>query len=55
MEGENVTGYRIGISYTSTALWYKPDFIATWNSAKLYIEVSPVRSSARAWRIFNSP
>ena len=30
MEGENVTGYRLGIIYTSTALRYKPAFIATW-------------------------
>ena len=26
----NVTGYRLGISYTCTALQYKPAFIATW-------------------------
>ena len=26
MEGENVTGYRLGISYTCTALRYKPAF-----------------------------
>ena len=26
MEGENVTGYRLGISHTCTALWYKPPF-----------------------------
>ena len=30
MEGENVTGYRLGILYTCTALRYKPAFIATW-------------------------
>ena len=30
MEGENVTGYRLDISYTCTALPYKPSFIATW-------------------------
>ena len=30
MEGENVTGYRLGIAYTCTALRYKPAFIATW-------------------------
>ena len=30
MEGENVTGYRLGISYTCTALRYKSAFIATW-------------------------
>ena len=30
MEGESVTGYRLGISYTCTALRYKPAFIATW-------------------------
>ena len=26
----NVTGYWLGISYTCTALRYKPAFIATW-------------------------
>ena len=30
MEGENVTGYREGISYIYTALQYKPFFIAMW-------------------------
>ena len=30
MEGENVTEYRLGISYTCTALRYKLAFIATW-------------------------
>ena len=30
MEGENVTGNRLGISHTCTALRYKPAFIATW-------------------------
>ena len=30
MEGENVTGYSLGIGYTCTALRYKPAFIATW-------------------------
>ena len=35
MEGENVTGYRLGIIYTCTALRYKPAFIATWQSARL--------------------
>ena len=30
MEGENVTGYRLGISDTCTALRYKPAFIAMW-------------------------
>ena len=30
MEGKNVTGYRLGISYIYTALWYKPVFIAMW-------------------------
>ena len=30
MEEENVTGYMLGISYTCTALRYKPAFIATW-------------------------
>ena len=30
MEGENVTGYRLGISYTCTALQYKPAFIEMW-------------------------
>ena len=30
MEGENVTGYRLGIIYTCTALRYKPAFIETW-------------------------
>ena len=29
MERENVTGYRLGISYTCTALRYNPAFIAT--------------------------
>ena len=29
MERENVTGYRLVISYTCTALGYKPAFIAT--------------------------
>ena len=29
MDGENVTGYMLGISYTCTALRYKPAFIAT--------------------------
>ena len=29
MVGENVTGYRLGISDTCTALRYKPAFIAT--------------------------
>ena len=28
MKGENVAGYRLGISYTCTALRYKPVFIA---------------------------
>ena len=46
MEGENVTGYRLGIIYTCTALWYKPAFIATWLSACLKTEESPVRPSA---------
>ena len=31
MEGENVTGYKLGISYTCTALRYKRAFIATWS------------------------
>ena len=30
MEGENVTGYRLGIYYACTALPYKPAFIETW-------------------------
>ena len=30
MKGENVKGYRLGISYTCTALGYKPAFIETW-------------------------
>ena len=30
MEGENVTGYRSGVSYTCSALRNKPAFIATW-------------------------
>ena len=30
MEGENVAGYRLGISHTCTDLRYKPAFIATW-------------------------
>ena len=30
MEGENVTGYRLCISYTCTALWYKLAFIGMW-------------------------
>ena len=30
MEGENVTGYRLGVSYTCTALRCMPAFIATW-------------------------
>ena len=28
--GENVIGYRLGISCTCTGLRYKPPFIATW-------------------------
>ena len=51
MEGENVTGYRLGMSYTYAALLYKPAFIATWESARLYIEGSPMG----AWRFFKSP
>ena len=34
-EQSYVTGYRLGISYTCTALRYKPAFIATWWSACL--------------------
>ena len=30
MEGENVTGYMLGIIYTCTAVRYKPAFMATW-------------------------
>ena len=30
MEVENVTGYRLGVKYTCTALRYNPAFIATW-------------------------
>ena len=30
MEGENVTGYRLGISHTCTALRYIPAFIEMW-------------------------
>ena len=30
IDGENVTGYRLGISYTCTFLQYKPPFIAKW-------------------------
>ena len=30
MEGENVIGYRLGISYTCTILRYRPAFIGTW-------------------------
>ena len=28
--GGGVTGYRLGISYTCTALLYKPALTATW-------------------------
>ena len=30
MEEENATGYRLGISFTCTALRYKSAFIGTW-------------------------
>ena len=36
MERENVRGYRIGISYTCTALRYKPAFIATWVPGSIF-------------------
>ena len=52
MEEENVTGYRLGISYTYTNLRYKPAFKATWQSARLEVEGSPVRSPAGVWRCF---
>ena len=55
MERENVKGYKLGISYFSTALRYKPAFIVTWESARFKIERVPVRSLVGAWRFFKSP
>ena len=52
MEGENVEGYRLGTSYACNALRYKWAVIATWQSARFYIEGPTFRSPAGGMEIF---